>query len=93
MPPPALIHPSDQLYLPMDRLNLNDTVQRLVIALDFGTTFSGISYAFASGDDEEVRSILDWPGEARPAFKLLNTNLFNRLGGTFSTEGPDHYLL
>lgn len=39
---------------------------RIVIAVDFGTTFSGVAYAFnpASGKDPDVVSILDWPGKS-----------------------------
>jgi hypothetical protein len=37
---------------------------RLVIALDFGTTFSGVAYAFAHpGKKPELTSIMDWPGK------------------------------
>lgn len=40
---------------------------RIVIAVDFGTTFSGVAYAFNSpGKKPEVVSILDWPGELLP---------------------------
>ncbi|ROV88754.1 hypothetical protein VMCG_10060 [Cytospora schulzeri] len=36
---------------------------RLVISLDFGTTFSGVAYAFnIPGKKADVVSILDWPG-------------------------------
>ncbi|KAF4626672.1 hypothetical protein G7Y89_g11485 [Cudoniella acicularis] len=35
---------------------------QLVIALDFGTTFSGVAYAFANGPKPDVISIMDWPG-------------------------------
>ncbi|KEZ46799.1 hypothetical protein SAPIO_CDS0097 [Scedosporium apiospermum] len=34
---------------------------KLVIGLDFGTTFSGIAYAF-SNDPEKIYSITNWPG-------------------------------
>lgn len=37
--------------------------EKLVIALDFGTTFSGIAFCFASHRDPKVVSILDWPGK------------------------------
>lgn len=37
---------------------------RLVIALDFGTTYSGVAYAFnVPGKEADVVSIQDWPGE------------------------------
>ncbi|EMR81826.1 putative hsp70 protein [Botrytis cinerea BcDW1] len=35
---------------------------QIVIALDFGTTFSGIAYAYAIKDKPEIVTILDWPG-------------------------------
>lgn len=36
---------------------------RIVIAVDFGTTFSGVAYAFnLPGKKSDVVSILDWPG-------------------------------
>ncbi|KAI0452962.1 actin-like ATPase domain-containing protein [Xylaria acuta] len=36
---------------------------QVVIALDFGTTYSGIAYAFSNpGKKTEVVSIVDWPG-------------------------------
>ncbi|KAH0562067.1 hypothetical protein GP486_003228 [Trichoglossum hirsutum] len=45
------------------KLNHQDAVERdrLIIALDFGTTFSGIAYAFST-DPERVYSITAWPG-------------------------------
>jgi hypothetical protein len=36
---------------------------QLVVALDFGTTFSGIAYGFANDQNPEVISIMDWPGK------------------------------
>ncbi|OXV10443.1 hypothetical protein Egran_01797 [Elaphomyces granulatus] len=33
----------------------------LIIALDFGTTFSGIAYAFST-DSEKIYTITNWPG-------------------------------
>jgi hypothetical protein len=41
-----------------------ESEDRLVIALDFGTTFSGIAYAFANPQQKsQVVSIMDWPGK------------------------------
>ncbi|KAI1417493.1 actin-like ATPase domain-containing protein [Hypoxylon sp. FL1857] len=41
----------------------SDSDDRIIIALDFGTTFSGIAYAFNNpGKKTEVVPILDWPG-------------------------------
>ncbi|ESZ93131.1 hypothetical protein SBOR_6503 [Sclerotinia borealis F-4128] len=41
--------------------NAYQSDDQLVIALDFGTTFSGIAYAFTKEDKPELTSILDWP--------------------------------
>lgn len=42
-----------------------DAQDKVIIALDFGTTFSGIAFSFASSEDSRVTSILDWPGTVR----------------------------
>lgn len=38
--------------------------QKLIIALDFGTTFSGIAYCFANQRDPKVFTIDYWPGRS-----------------------------
>ncbi|KAI1084122.1 actin-like ATPase domain-containing protein [Whalleya microplaca] len=41
-----------------------ESEDRVIIALDFGTTFSGVAYAFCNpGKKAEVIPILDWPGQ------------------------------
>ncbi|TGO59388.1 hypothetical protein BCON_0045g00300 [Botryotinia convoluta] len=42
--------------------NIYQSNDQIVIALDFGTTFSGIAYAFANEDKPDIVTILDWPG-------------------------------
>ncbi len=49
-----------------DSVKEHDAVDRLIIGLDFGTTFSGIAYSFAKGNNPEPVSILDWPGTYSP---------------------------
>ncbi|KAI9685583.1 MAG: hypothetical protein M1822_004441 [Bathelium mastoideum] len=39
-----------------------ETEERVVIALDFGTTFSGISYCFPSQGKAKVATVVNWPG-------------------------------
>lgn len=48
--------------------NIYQSDDQIVIALDFGTTFSGIAYAFANEDKPDIVTILDWPG----TFHLLS---------------------
>lgn len=44
--------------------SIEETVssEQLIIGLDFGTTFSGIAYAFATSSKPDLFTILDWPG-------------------------------
>lgn len=70
---------------------------QIVIALDFGTTFSGIAYAYAIKDKPEIVTILDWPGifhllshpdPSRFSFSLLSITItICRL--SFSTMSND----
>lgn len=60
--------------------------EKLIIALDFGTTFSGIAYCFANQRDTKVAAILDWPGaegESAPKIPTL-INYSNAKGGEFA---------
>lgn len=63
---------------------------RLVISLDFGTTYSGVAYAFnIPGKKADVVSILDWPGKSfdiRRCQKRVNfmSGLEKRLGKSLS---------
>lgn len=41
----------------------SESKHQIIIALDFGTTFSGMAYALSNPDKKsEVVPILDWPG-------------------------------
>lgn len=53
-------------------LSLNESDDKLVIALDFGTTFSGIAYAFVNDKNPDIISIMDWPGELDvPVYSII----------------------
>lgn len=46
---------------------------RLVISLDFGTTFSGVAYAFNTpGKKADIVPINEWPGEHDSSSFLQN---------------------
>jgi hypothetical protein len=55
----ATYHQPDEFH---GLTNSYQSENQLVVALDFGTTFSGIAYAFANGHKPDVISIMDWPG-------------------------------
>lgn len=46
---------------------LFEAEERLIIALDFGTTFSGIAYCFPNQGNSKVATVVNWPG----SFKLF----------------------
>lgn len=48
---------------------------RVVIGLDFGTSFSGYAYAFKN--DQEVICRTDWPGQPMPYIKTLTQLLYS----------------
>lgn len=43
-------------------LQVHEAEEQLIIGLDFGTTFSGIAYAFPNSSKPDLYSIMDWPG-------------------------------
>lgn len=60
---------SDQTLVErMERLQANDAVawesdEKLIISLDFGTTYSGIAFCFANRRDAKVDAVMNWPGQ------------------------------
>ncbi|KAF2878237.1 hypothetical protein BDV95DRAFT_600908 [Massariosphaeria phaeospora] len=61
-------HPIDTAYPVTD-----DDSDRMVLALDFGTTYSGVAYAFSS-KPEEIHCIQDWPGTFKWGYELDRTS-------------------
>jgi hypothetical protein len=46
----------------VDSDDMGDSNDNLIIAFDFGTTFSGVAYSFANQRDAKVVAIMSWPG-------------------------------
>jgi hypothetical protein len=46
--------------------------ERLVIAIDFGTTYSGVAYCFADQKDPKIFAVVHWPGELFMAQHILD---------------------
>ncbi|EFY98456.2 Hsp70 family protein [Metarhizium robertsii ARSEF 23] len=47
----------------MPRPTMSESDEKLVIALDFGTTYSGVAFCFANQDNTKPAAIMDWPGD------------------------------
>ncbi|KAI8597442.1 hypothetical protein EDD21DRAFT_216855 [Dissophora ornata] len=54
----------------------------IVVAIDFGTAFSGCAYAFAP-DDREARTITNWPKQNVQYAKTPTLNLYQKVNGGF----------
>ncbi|KAG0380570.1 hypothetical protein BGX24_007257 [Mortierella sp. AD032] len=54
----------------------------IIVAIDFGTTFSGCAYAYAP-DDEEVRTITAWPKQNIQYAKTPTLNLYSKVDGRY----------
>ncbi|TVY34329.1 Heat shock 70 kDa protein 12B [Lachnellula subtilissima] len=67
-----------------------ESEDQLIVALDFGTTFSGIAYAFANGDKPEVVSIMDWPGLEGFKQPKIPTLISYDDNGDFTWGGQKH---
>lgn len=51
-----------QMDISSNKPRAHDSDDKIIIALDFGTTFSGIAYSFPNQEDTKVTAIMDWPG-------------------------------
>ncbi|KAI0539552.1 Hsp70 family protein-like protein [Xylaria digitata] len=60
---------------------VSDDEDRLILALDFGTTFSGVAYAFTN-DPEKVYTVDSWPGAADRIVPKTPTELQYTPGST-----------
>ncbi|KAF9085046.1 Heat shock 70 kDa protein 12A, partial [Mortierella sp. GBA35] len=54
----------------------------IVVAIDFGTTFSGCAYAYAP-EDEEARTITTWPKQNIQYAKTPTLNLYKEVDGKY----------
>ncbi|KAF9346263.1 hypothetical protein BGX26_002250 [Mortierella sp. AD094] len=54
----------------------------IVVAIDFGTTFSGCAYAYAP-EDKEVRTITSWPKQNVQYAKTPTLNLYKEVNGEY----------
>ncbi|KAG6159395.1 hypothetical protein E4U37_003526 [Claviceps purpurea] len=53
----------------------NEREEKLIIALDFGTTYSGVAYCFANQIDAKPVAIMNWPGNRGIAAPKIPTIL------------------
>lgn len=48
--------------------------KRLIVAIDFGTTYSGVAYCFPGSRDKTLEVITDWPGMSKSLLRVLSVN-------------------
>ncbi|KAH8647033.1 Hsp70 family protein-like protein [Tricladium varicosporioides] len=65
----------DSIDSNFNRLQLHDDADRLIIGLDFGTTYSGIAYGFSSSHKGGPIAILEWPGAKGRTFMKAPTTI------------------
>lgn len=53
---------------------------RMSISIDFGTTFSGVSYGSSRIESGAVQQILAWPGAAETFRKIPTCLLYDEMG-------------
>ncbi|KAJ6786294.1 hypothetical protein PWT90_00834 [Aphanocladium album] len=53
-----------------DLAHLKIDAKRLVVGIDFGTTYSGLAYCFPGYRDAKPFAVTDWPGSSTKVFKI-----------------------
>ncbi|KAG6114576.1 hypothetical protein E4U13_003294 [Claviceps humidiphila] len=67
---------NDRLFASNDRLFASSQrEEKLIIAMDFGTTYSGVAYCFANQIDAKPVAIMNWPGNRGIAAPKIPTIL------------------
>ncbi len=51
------------VLLAEDGPNAFEAEERVIIAVDFGTTFSGVAYCFPNQENVKVAAVVNWPGQ------------------------------
>lgn len=82
-----------KIFRGVNELKVHQSEDQLVIALDFGTTFSGIAYAFAKGGKPDLVSVLDWPGEDIIYKQKVDFSDYVCRPRIETTQDPDGHLL
>ncbi|KAJ6263675.1 hypothetical protein Dda_2244 [Drechslerella dactyloides] len=52
------------------------STSQLIVGIDFGTTFSGVAYAFVTGTDAKEAIITEWPGAGNTTRQKIPTVLY-----------------
>lgn len=63
MPVPSGMQPQPQYRNPAVEIEAaNRNKAQLIVGIDFGTTFSGVAFAFATNNEAREDIITEWPG-------------------------------
>ncbi|KAI9829931.1 MAG: hypothetical protein M1819_005903 [Sarea resinae] len=93
-PPPGYHHgypPSTTAYGPpaVEVEGAGRSKAQLIVGIDFGTTFSGVAFAFASNDQAKEDIITEWPGAGNVTKQKIPTVLYYDKYQKVVGWGPD----
>lgn len=60
--PPGMSQPQYAGRNPAVEVEANRNKAQLIVGIDFGTTFSGVAFAFATNNEAREDIITEWPG-------------------------------
>lgn len=77
-PIPPAMQPQPQQYMrnPVEVEGSGRSKAQLIVGIDFGTTFSGVAFAFATNNEAREDIITEWPG--------AGTHTKQKVGSSFS---------
>ncbi|KZF24106.1 actin-like ATPase domain-containing protein [Xylona heveae TC161] len=90
--------PNQQFQAPVEVEDAARSKAQLIVGIDFGTTFSGVAFAFATNNEVKEDIITEWPGAGNqtkqkaitlPASKIIPTVLYYDQYQKVVGWGPD----
>ncbi|KAI9833962.1 MAG: hypothetical protein M1826_005867 [Phylliscum demangeonii] len=90
MPPQPVPYPSTNNPNAVEVEGTNRSKAQLIVGIDFGTTFSGVAFAFASNNNEAKEDIItEWPGAGNQTKQKIPTVLYYDQYQKVVGWGPD----
>ncbi|KAI7971307.1 hypothetical protein EIK77_007361 [Talaromyces pinophilus] len=87
---PSALGPAQGLRNPAAEVDgTNRNKSQLIVGIDFGTTFSGVAYAFATNNEAREDIITEWPGAGTHTKQKIPTVLYYDQYQKVVGWGPD----